>query len=158
MPLPTVTLFLLPSWPWPPGLSWHGSGPSVARRITSLACYTQPRHPQHPATIHNTCGSGSCSGQNRWGKQTAFQDGIKSRCLDTLSTMETVCVMQPNASNLTTVSMIMGTSGCSDNHSLPSCCSAWRRTLPSMNCPLPCALYAYRPNYFKNKTISKILT
>ena len=50
---------LLPSWPWPPtpvilripaslpGLSWHRSGPSVACRITSLTCYTQPPTPNN---------------------------------------------------------------------------------------------------------------
>ena len=38
---------------------------------------------------------GSYSGRSLRGKQTAFQDGVKSKCLDAPSTMNTMNVLQP---------------------------------------------------------------
>ena len=37
----------------PPGLSWHRNGPSAARRMTSLACYTPPPPPPQQSLLPN---------------------------------------------------------------------------------------------------------
>ena len=58
-----------------PGFGWHEIGPSVAHRITSLACYTHthppPPNPGPPPRAHNMCSMGKLL----WTKPVRKADG-----------------------------------------------------------------------------------